>query len=527
MTLVARPIPPTPPQSTDGHPLPEESFEGSGIYRPVYNTINMSGQENNGVQTQPQTQRQPQSQSQYQSQAMHYGSPPLHTTPSFPQNMPPQSIMMSGTQVTTPPPVSDESLIPMGSPTMMTPSPPWTRAPHARNKTPVKAAKQRRNRNRRELSDPGIKLDGPISQLTETFHTTPIKDMDAWVSRSAHERQNEVRKKNGKISRPMNSFMLYRSAYAERTKRLVGANNHQIVSKIAGLGWKLEPVEIRRKYEDLAKLERDNHAATHPDYKFSPNKPPPANRRDCSSPTIVDEGFFSDMDSDLGSSMGRGSSYIHSRSQSFEEAYYDSSRDSSPFGPDSMMTPGSVHSSWQNTSHPNGLPAMQPDSLQGHESYAGDIHYRPTSPNQQGIGYGSSLAGLPGAAHHELLQPQLTHPSHGFPMHDMDPRLLSNSAESSGVATMAGSSYAATPGSYSTWVDETQPGFYAASSAPSMPPSTVSYAHPSMSSAYLPSMQSLEGRDSTWDMPHHESMADPTSTEFELWCSTDPNSNNY
>ena len=35
MTLVARPIPPTPPQSTDGHPLPEEPYQGPGTYRPV------------------------------------------------------------------------------------------------------------------------------------------------------------------------------------------------------------------------------------------------------------------------------------------------------------------------------------------------------------------------------------------------------------------------------------------------------------------------------------------------------------
>lgn len=447
---------------------------------------------------------------------------------------------MSGTQATTPPPVFDEDYIPMGSPTMMTPSSSWSQSPSTRAKasgreapartTPVRAARQRRQRNRRELSDSGIKLDGPISQLTESFHTTPIKDMDAWVSRSALERQDEVRKKNGKISRPMNSFMLYRSAYAERTKRLVGANNHQIVSKIAGQGWKMEPIEIRRKYEELAKLERDNHAATHPDYKFSPNKAPTSNsRRDSGSPSltpghIAGEGGFSDMESDFGSTAYRGSSYAHSRSQSFEETYYDSSRDSSPFGPDSMITPGYVHPSWQNTSHPSGLPMMQPSSLQGSESYGGDMHYRPISPNQQDMGYGSSLAGLPGAAHHELLQPQITH---GLPMHDMDPRLLSNGGESSGVANMAGPSYTATPDSYSTWADETQPGFYAASSAPSMSPSTISYAHPSMTSAYLPSMQSLEGRDSSWDMPRHESMADPTGAEFELWCSAEPNSNSY
>lgn len=44
MTLVARPIPPTPPQSTDGHTLPEE-FGGPGVYRPAYDNMAMSDEE--------------------------------------------------------------------------------------------------------------------------------------------------------------------------------------------------------------------------------------------------------------------------------------------------------------------------------------------------------------------------------------------------------------------------------------------------------------------------------------------------
>ena len=44
MTLVARPIPPTPPQSTDGHPLSEE-FGGPGVYQPTYDNMAMSDEE--------------------------------------------------------------------------------------------------------------------------------------------------------------------------------------------------------------------------------------------------------------------------------------------------------------------------------------------------------------------------------------------------------------------------------------------------------------------------------------------------
>lgn len=48
MTFVARSIPPSPPHSPDGHPLPEESFEGSGVYPSVYNPVKMTGEEIHG-----------------------------------------------------------------------------------------------------------------------------------------------------------------------------------------------------------------------------------------------------------------------------------------------------------------------------------------------------------------------------------------------------------------------------------------------------------------------------------------------
>ncbi|KAJ5544920.1 High mobility group superfamily [Penicillium sp. DV-2018c] len=519
MTLVARAIPPSPPNSADGHSLPQDSFEHPGPYAPGYNLIRMASEESNCGN---------------QPQAMHYGSPPYYAPTSYSQNMPPQSMMMGPPQVTTPPAGYDESLVSMGSPAMMSPSPPSSRSPRSRGKglSKAMASKQRRNHNRKDTD--GFKIDSAISKLTASFHNTPIKDMDAWVARSPQERRDEVRKKNGKISRPMNSFMLYRSAYAERTKRLVGANNHQIVSKVAGMGWKHEPEEIRQKYENLAKIERDNHAATHPEYKFSPKKDGSINsRRDGSSPSslpahLLDDGVLSDMESDYGStmsSMGRPRSFSHSRTHSFEDSFYNGSRDSSPFnGHDPLMAPGYVHGRWQNPSHPTGLHGMQPHQLQG-PSFD-DVRFRAPSPNNQEVSYGSSLSGIPGAAHHELLQPQL---AHGIPMVDMDPRLLSNSNEFAGVMNMGHSSYTSTPGSYSSWADEGHNGYFATSSAPPMLANNVAYAHASMTSAYLPSMQN-EARDTQWDMNRPaDPMADATPAEFEMWVETGhpSNNNNY
>ena len=110
-----------------------------------------------------------------------------------------------------------------------------------------------------------------MSELTKDSDV-PVKDIEAWVTRPSAERVEESIKRKGHIARPMNSFMLYRSAYAERTKDWCKQNNHQVVSSVAGESWPLESDELREQFNDWAKLERDNHAIAFPNYKFSPSK---------------------------------------------------------------------------------------------------------------------------------------------------------------------------------------------------------------------------------------------------------------
>jgi hypothetical protein len=151
------------------------------------------------------------------------------------------------------------------------------------------------------------KLTAPLSILTRDFVLVPVRNMEEWVNRSAETRKKEVEKRNGYVTRPMNSFMLYRSAYAERTKQWCLQNNHQIVSSVSGESWPLEPPEIRELYNEYAKIERINHQNAHPTYKFSPSKTavPPRKRK----------GEFSDDEdgSEIGDSAwtpGRGGSKI-------------------------------------------------------------------------------------------------------------------------------------------------------------------------------------------------------------------------
>lgn len=158
-------------------------------------------------------------------------------------------------------------------------------------------------------------LTAPLSVLTKDMDV-PLKDMDEWVKRPADVRRQEVEKRNGYVTRPMNSFMLYRSCYAERTKQWCTQNNHQVVSSVSGESWPMEPPEVREQFNEWAKIERANHAAAHPDYKFSPSKATNKRRKD------------DDSDDDEPSELGdpddeyRGGRNVRQRRQQTREPVY-------------------------------------------------------------------------------------------------------------------------------------------------------------------------------------------------------------
>ncbi|CAD0111579.1 unnamed protein product [Aureobasidium uvarum] len=133
--------------------------------------------------------------------------------------------------------------------------------------TPVK----RQKISRPKIQRPAIDLAGPISVLTDGCDA-PIKDMLAIANRSAAVRRADA-KKAGKILRPLNSFVCYRAAYADRVKQWASKNSHQDLSIILGQSWKIEPKNIRDFYINCAELDRANHNEAFPHYKFNPGKP--------------------------------------------------------------------------------------------------------------------------------------------------------------------------------------------------------------------------------------------------------------
>ncbi|KAI9887430.1 MAG: hypothetical protein M1823_000767 [Watsoniomyces obsoletus] len=289
------------------------------------------------------------------------------------------------------------------------------------------------------------RITAPLSELTKDYTHVPVRNMEAWVNRPPEVRWQEVEKRKGYVTRPMNSFMLYRSAYAERTKIWCLQNNHQVVSSVSGESWPLESAEIRERYNEYARIERENHQAAHPGYKFSPSKPNSAKKRKNANSEVDDASDLEDLDEDdeAGSSPTKGSK------RSMRDANASAN---DPFQMGSARNHRLVHSggvgphqsSYQATNPGKPLPtAMEPHDLYSFyyqtmvqpsrmAPYIEDVRMQKTEMHDSSGQAYHGLVGLPGAAHQELY-PTDPHGEGSFVMnhhnnlHLVDPILLASS----------------------------------------------------------------------------------------------------
>lgn len=149
-------------------------------------------------------------------------------------------------------------------------------SPATRSSDSPRPAKRRRN-NKSNADDPLV--TEPLSVMTKDYEI-PVADMMAYVSRNDRDRLAEADRK-GKTPRPLNSFMCYRAAYKDRIKKWgKQGDNNQLISKVAGLSWAIEPEEVKEHYKECAKIEGENHLRAFPNYKFAPNKTPKKRARD-------------------------------------------------------------------------------------------------------------------------------------------------------------------------------------------------------------------------------------------------------
>jgi len=265
--------------------------------------------------------------------------------------------------------------------------------------------------------------------------------MEEWVTRPAEVRMKEVEKRNGYVTRPMNSFMLYRSAYADRTKLWCLQNNHQIVSSVSGESWPLEPPEVREQYNEYAKIERDNHQKAHPGYKFSPSKTqgPGKKRKGTSDDEAGEPSDLEDPDFGWGAPSQRKSKNKQSKRQTKEAGYPANSVFQQSFGSRPLEPRMEWNkSSYQATNPGKALPAAMGNNELFGQYYQTTIHPNLSAPNMNiedvrirktetpGMQYSNPpLIGLPGGHHYELLQ---QHSHNGSPagmeQTQLDPQLL-------------------------------------------------------------------------------------------------------
>ena len=284
------------------------------------------------------------------------------------------------------------------------------------------------------------KLTAPLSVLTKDMVDVPVKDMEAWVKRPVEDRLAEAEKRNGYITRPMNSFMLYRSAYADRTKMWCLHNNHQVVSSVSGESWPLEPMEVREFYNELAKIERINHQNAHPNYKFSPSKPGGASAAskkrgrsepdDDSEPSDLDDpdwGRENGVRSRPSKRSGRDAGYpARANLGDAQGHFHHEVYNRTPSWETQVRPPPQVALPYQQMPHPQQF--YPSPTMQHHH-----VQMMPTPQHQQQDPFSSfdntsfptnqSLIGMPGGNHAELLG---LHSNNGTPAfdHQVDPFLL-------------------------------------------------------------------------------------------------------
>ncbi|KAI9758151.1 MAG: DNA replication protein psf1 [Chaenotheca gracillima] len=312
-------------------------------------------------------------------------------------------------------------------------SPSQEKRPRAKTVQAKRAARQAKGD---KLKMP--KLVAPLSELTKDFKHIPVKDMEQWVNRSTEKRQQEVEARNGYITRPMNSFMLYRSAFAERTKIWCLQNNHQVVSSVSGESWPLEPAEVRERYNTYAKIERENHQRAHPGYKFSPSKAQSSAKKRKAEQYDAEQSEPSDLDDvEYAPDTPRARDGKGRRNRR-QDRSGSRSRDNSQY-PDSpsqfhSARGGPVRSSFQANNPGKPLPAAM-----GHHDYYGQYYqtvHRPGSvpnvedvrmkrldqPQERPMAY-ASMTALPGGLHQDLVQAHHMSPSQ-MGSNALDPQLI-------------------------------------------------------------------------------------------------------
>lgn len=182
----------------------------------------------------------------------------------------------------------------------------------------------------------------------------------------------------------------------------------------------MEPPEIRKQFDEWAKIERENHAKAFPDYKFQPqtNKAAARKRKKDMEDSEEEE---SDLESDYNynpRASGRPLKSKKYKNTYRENSYAPSGASLEEYDPGGMDASHMYHPSAYQTSNPgkqmpaalNQLSGGQyyqttsyPSSKLANHGYIEDVIIQPSGDAPIGFRQpGAPVIGIPGAYHHEL-----------------------------------------------------------------------------------------------------------------------------
>ncbi|KAG6018443.1 hypothetical protein E4U43_008381 [Claviceps pusilla] len=122
-----------------------------------------------------------------------------------------------------------------------------------------------------DSNDESFHLDKALSESAKQYPDDFI-DPVAYACRSIEERRQKSIEE-GKVSRPLNSYMLYRKAYQQVARRVIRKDQQQSASQTVGTSWsKLERDEIKSKFRALAKIDHEKHLEAFPTYRYTPTQ---------------------------------------------------------------------------------------------------------------------------------------------------------------------------------------------------------------------------------------------------------------
>ncbi|KAI1421565.1 hypothetical protein F5Y12DRAFT_695708 [Xylaria sp. FL1777] len=106
-------------------------------------------------------------------------------------------------------------------------------------------------------------LKTPLSELAIHMPKFREIDLDAFVRRGALERMTR-----GKISRPLNAFMLYRMFYAQAAGTFLKTDRMMHISQLMGSSWRSETRDVKNLFYEYSYIEKKVHAELFPKYKY-------------------------------------------------------------------------------------------------------------------------------------------------------------------------------------------------------------------------------------------------------------------